>query len=172
MMGHSNLRQNIRRRCSRVIATGAIFTMIVLSNGCAVTDSIVEMPRVSLTDVELTSAGFSAQTFMLSFDIDNPNPFPLPVTQVRYQIILADQKFASGEAVSEFSVPASGRGDFDLQVELDILQQASGLLSVVRNGMRHHIEYELHGSMIVDIPFVQPIAFRNTGSILIAGKRF
>lgn len=144
----------------------------LLGSGCASMDQIVDVPRVSLTDVELTHAGFDSQVFMLTFDVDNPNPFPLPITRIRYQIDLGDQKFASGEAHSDFSIPAGGNSGFDLQVEIDILKQASSLVSVVRNGMRHHIEYQLQGSMSVDIPLVQPIAFSSSGSIQIDGKRF
>lgn len=145
---------------------------LILTAGCASTESLVDSPQVSLTDVELTHAGFDGQTFMLSFDVANPNPFPLPVTLVRYQIKLANQKFASGEAQSDIWIPAGGSGEFDLQVELDLLRQASGLVSVVRSGMRNHIEYELYGSMSVDIPLAPAIAFSNTGSIQIDGKGF
>ena len=150
----------------------AVLFIAVSLNGCATNGAIVDTPSVSLTDVELTQAGFDRQTFMLSFDVNNPNPFPLPVKQVRYQINLANEKFASGEAKSDFSIPAGGTGGFDLSVEIDLLGQASTLVSVVRSGMRHHIEYELYGSMSLDIPLVQPIAFSNTGSIQIDGKRF
>jgi len=153
-------------------ASFVVLLAVLLIGGCASMEQIVDVPRVSLTDVELTHAGFDSQVFMLTFDVDNPNPFPLPVTGIRYRIDLGDQKFASGEAQSDFSIPAGGNSDFDLQVEIDILKQASSLVSVVRNGMRHHIEYELQGSMSVDIPFVQPIAFSSVGSIQIDGKRF
>ncbi len=159
-------------RPNHAIAVVAMLVTIVLSSGCAATQSFVDTPRVHLTKVELTYAGFDGQVFLLRFDVDNPNPFALPVTSVRYQVILANQKFASGEAHSEISIPASGSGDFDLQVELDLLKQASQLVSVVRDGMRHDVEYELHGSFTVDIPFVQPIPFSTKGSVQIAGNQF
>ncbi len=154
-------------------AIGLAMCMTVgLMGGCATPQASIDMPRVSLTDVSITRVALDGQTFILSFDVDNPNPFPLPVREVRYHIVLAEERFASGEASSNFSIPAGGRGDFDLMVELDILNQASALVAVVRNGMHHHIEYELHGSMRVDIPFTAPVAFSSTGSIQIAGKRF
>ena len=164
-MRYAGLRSGRTMRCS-------VAALLFLCSGCASTGSIVDAPSVSLTDVELTHAGFDRQTFMLSFDVNNPNPFPLPIKEVRYQILLANEKFASGEARSDFSIPAGGVGDFDLRVDLDLLRQASSLVSVVRSGMREHIEYELRGSMSIDIPLVQPIAFSNTGSIQIDGKRF
>ncbi len=150
----------------------AVLFGVFLMGGCATNESIVDLPRVSLNDVELMKAGFDGQTFLLRFGVDNPNLFPLPVTLVRYQIHLADQKFASGEVSSAFSIPAAGNGDFDLRVELDLLKQASGLIAVVRSGMRHHVEYELHGSLSVDIPLVKPIPFSSTGSVQIRGHRF
>lgn len=167
------MRQNRIRQDLMAVRNGvAVLVAAVLLNGCATTREMLRSPSVSLTDVELTQAGFDRQTFMLSFNVDNPNPFPLPIKEVRYQINLANEKFASGEAQSNFSIPAGGTGAFDLSVEIDLLKQASALLSVVRSGMRHHVEYELYGSMSVDIPLVQPIAFSNSGSIQIEGKRF
>lgn len=164
----ANIAVRLQYRKSGILA----MLIIVLGSGCATTQSLVDSPRVRLTDVEMTHAGFSGQTFMLRFDVANPNPFPLSVTEVRYQIILSDERFASGEVSSEFSIPAGGNGDFDVQVELDLLRQASSLVSVVRTGMRHHVEYEVHGSLSVDIPFVQPIPFSSTGSIKIGGNAF
>lgn len=163
---------DVSRHTLRSVSGLLPFVAIMLTGGCATTQSLVDSPEVSLTDVELTRAGFDGQTFMLSFDVANPNPFPLPIKEVRYQIRLANEKFASGEAQSDFSIPASGNGEFDLTIELDILKQASTLVSVVRSGMRHHIEYELYGSMSVDLPLSPSIAFSNTGSIQINGKGF
>jgi len=134
--------------------------------GCATTfENLVESPVVKLSDVKVMGLGFNNQTFLLSFDVSNPNSFSLPVKSVRYGVKLDGHRFASGETASEFSVPANGDGKFAISVDLDLLQTAPQLLSVVRESATSDVGYELEGQLAVDIPFAPPVSYRNTGSI-------
>jgi len=134
--------------------------------GCATTmENLVKSPTIELRSVQVMGLGFNGQTFLLSFDISNPNPFPLPVSAVSYGIKLDGQRFASGETPSEFSVPASGNGQFAISVDLNLLQSAPQLLSIVRQGVRKNVAYELNGRLAVDIPLAPAVSYRNTGSI-------
>ena len=141
-----------------------LFALVSLS-GCAGTGSVIDSPRVDLTAVELTSANIRRQTFLLSFDVSNPNPFPLPVKAVDYEVIFDDRKFAGGQTQGSFTVQASGDDSFAISVDLDFFSSASHLTSLFRGGFRENISYELHGSLAVDIPFVKPIPFSNSGVI-------
>lgn len=138
--------------------------------GCAGTSVSIEKPTVQLSNIAVDHLSFTGQSFLLSFDVSNPNPFPLPVRAVRYHVQLADQTFASGETPGDFSIPASGDGNFDISVELDILKSASSLTSVLRGGMGQPVAYELNGSLAVDIPFIKPVPFSTSGIITIASN--
>lgn len=141
--------------------------------GCATNlDNIVSSPRVELRDVQVMGLGFSSQTFLLSFDIRNPNPFPLPISTVSYGVRLDEQRFASGTTTSEFSIPAEGDAAFAISVELDLLQTAPRLLSIVRQGQSKTISYELEGELAIDIPFTPPVAYRTKGTIRIGSGAF
>ena len=134
--------------------------------GCATTpENLVKSPRVELRDVRVLGLGFNNQTFLLSFDVRNPNPFPLPVSSVSYGVKLDGHRFASGETPSEFSVPASGDTQFAISVDLNLLQTAPRLLSIVRQSVREDVTYELEGQLAVDIPLAPPVSYRNAGSI-------
>ncbi len=146
-----------------------IVILLIGSGGCATTlDNVVSSPKVELTNVEVMGLGFKSQTFLLSFDVRNPNPFPLPVRHVSYGVRLDGQRFASGTTPTGFSVPAQGDAQFAISVELDLLQTAPRLLSIVRQGDRTHIGYELEGELAVDIPLTPPISYDTTGSIRIS----
>jgi len=150
-----------------------IVILLVGSGGCATSlENVVSSPQVELTNVEVMGLGFKNQTFLLSFDVENPNAFPLPVKNVSYGVRLDGQRFASGTTPSSFSVPAQGDAQFAISVELDLLQTAPRLLSIVRQGNRTHIGYELEGELAVDIPFTPPIAYETTGSIRIGGSAY
>ena len=69
-------------------------------------ENVIGEPEVKLRDVQVMGLGFQNQTFLLSFDISNPNPFPLPVNHVSYGVRLDGQRFASGKTASDISVPA------------------------------------------------------------------
>lgn len=136
--------------------------------GCATNlENLISTPKVELLDVEIMGLGFKSQTFMLSFDVSNPNSLPLPISSVKYGIKLDGQRFASGQTPSKFSVPANGNSQFAISVELDLLQTAPRILSIVRQGDRENIDYELQGELAVDIPFTPPVSYHSNGTIRI-----
>jgi LEA14-like dessication related protein len=120
---------------------------------------------VSLKRVEVADVDFSRQTFLLSFEVSNPNPFSLPINSVSYGVKLDKQRFASGESVASFSIPANGDSEFAISVDLDLLRTAPQLLYVVRDSAVREVAYELSGKFGVDIPFVNSVPFEYNGDI-------
>lgn len=151
-------RLQIFRKCMLPLAALSL-------SACAGTGTVIDSPRVELTGVELTSANIRRQTFLLSFDVNNPNPFPLPVKAVDYEVIFDDEKFAGGKTQGSFTVPANGMDSFAISVDLDFLSSATHLKSLMSGGLRENIAYELRGRLAVDIPLVKPIPFSNSGVI-------
>jgi LEA14-like dessication related protein len=142
-----------------------------LLSACASTGDLVSAPDVSLRNVQMTKVEFSRQTFLLSFDVTNPNPFPLPISTVSYGVELDSQRFASGRTQGGFTVPASGDGEFAISVELNLLKTAPQLLYIVRDGEKRDIAYELKGQLSVDIPLVKPMDFESSGAIRFLAQR-
>ena len=136
-----------------------------LSACASIPDKLVSAPRVELRSVQVIGLGFKSQTFLMSFDVANPNPFPLPVRNVGYGVKLNGQHFASGETASEFTVPAGGDTQFAISVDLNLLQTAPQLLSIVRAGVHQDIRYELEGRLAIDIPLIPSLQYRNSGTI-------
>ncbi|MEX2126522.1 MAG: LEA type 2 family protein [Woeseia sp.] len=149
---------NLNAHCWSLLAA-------VLLSSCATTRPTIQTPDVILTSVQVDNIGIGAQSFLLGFSVNNPNPFPLPVKSIRYDLLLDGQKFAGGETQGDFVVSARGDGAFVIGVELDVLQSASQLASLLRGGMREPVGYELQGRLAVGIPFARPIPFSNSGVI-------
>lgn len=142
-----------------------VITLFVFS-GCATNmQDLVKSPVVELRTVQMLALGFNSQTFLLSFDISNPNSFGLPVRSVNYALKLDGQAFASGQTASEFSVPANGASQFAISVDLDLLKTAPQLLSIVRQSARKDVSYQLDGRLALDLPFVPAVDYRNSGLI-------
>ena len=143
-----------------------IACLLINLSGCATTlENLVASPTVALNDVKVVGLGFDSQTFMLSFDVNNPNSFTLPVKSVSYGVKLDGHHFASGQTASQFSVPANGDGKFAISVDLNLLQTAPQLLSIIRASVRRDVGYELEGQLDVDIPLAPPVSYRNAGTI-------
>lgn len=144
-------------------------TLLVISTGLGACETLpenfIEKPEVSLSEVQVVGLGFNGQTFLLSFDVSNPNPFPLPVNHVSYGVRLAGERFATGKTPCEFRVPAGGTGRFAISVDLDLLKTAPALLSAVREGTRSEVPYELEGEFGIDIPMAPPVRYRSQGTI-------
>ena len=128
-------------------------------------ENLIEKPEVSLRGVDVVGLGFNAQTFLLTFDISNPNAFALPVNHITYSVKLDGQRFAAGQTPGEIRVPAAGTSQFAISVELDLLNTAPTLLSIVREGVRRDVPYELKGELGIDIPFTPPVTYRSEGAI-------
>ncbi len=149
-----------------VICLGALMA------GCATTGDLFGRPEVSLTDVEVREIDLKGQTFVLSFDVSNPNPFPLSISGIAYGVELDGQRFASGETHCDINVPADSLETFEISVDLNLLQTAPQLLFIVRDGVRKEIPYELVGKFVVDLPASPRVQFENAGNIQLQAANF
>lgn len=156
-----------------IVVRSQIALLIACLSACAsLPEGLVSAPSVKLSNVQVVGLGFRTQTFLLSFEVANPNPFPLPVSNVGYGVKLDGQRFASGETASKFTIPAGGDASFTISVDLDLLQTAPQLLAIVRDGTRQEISYELEGRFGVDIPMVPTVKYRNSGKIRLNSNTF
>ena len=143
----------------------ALSAVACVATGCASTGAIVEKPGVSLSNVEVADIDLDGQTFVLEFDVENPNPFPLPISSVSYGVELEGMRLASGQTQCAFTVPAGGDSHFEITVDVDLMRTAPQLMFIVRDGIYRDIPYALEGRFAIDVPFANPVAFRNEGSI-------
>ncbi|NNC77282.1 MAG: hypothetical protein HKN77_04915 [Woeseiaceae bacterium] len=157
---------NKRYGSALLIATGWLLA------SCASLENLVSAPQVSLKNVQVESLDLASQSFLLSFDVSNPNPFPLPIKAIQYAIELDGHMFASGDAASAFTVPASGDGEFAISVDLNLLRTAPELLFIVREGVRRDIPYALQGELGIDLPYAKPVAFSTGGEIRLRSPGF
>ncbi|MDX1516241.1 MAG: LEA type 2 family protein [Woeseiaceae bacterium] len=143
-----------------------------LLSACASLESLVEPPGVTLRNVEVQSLDLSEQSFLLSFDVTNPNPFPLPINSISYAVELDGHRFASGSTTSEFTVAAGSDSEFAISVDLNLLSTAPELLFVIRDAVRRDIPYSLEGRLGIDLPYARPVTFRTDGLIRLHAGTF
>ncbi len=154
----------------RILILASVVAAACLVSACAGMQRAIRMPVVSLRNVEVADVNFSNQTFLLTFDVTNPNPFPLPVNHVSYGVTLDKKRFASGQTVASFTVPAQSDAEFAISVELDLFRTAPQILFIVLDGTMRDLPYELSGKLGIDIPFVEPVSFKSSGEIRLLAR--
>ncbi|MBT8084755.1 MAG: LEA type 2 family protein [Woeseia sp.] len=163
----SSIRRLRKIHSARRLVSVLLMLGIGVLSGCASGGRVIETPVVLLEGIALQQLNFKEQTFQLRFNVDNPNPFPLPISSVRYKVFLEQMQFAGGETGGKFTVPANGATSFDVSVNLDLLKSASTLSSLLRGGVSRPLDYELQGSLAVAIPFTKPLNFAREGTIVV-----
>lgn len=148
----------------------AVFTL--LAAGCASLQQSLETPEISLKGLKLVEADLSKQRYELSLHVRNPNPIALPVRGMNYRIQLAGERFADGETLQAFTIPAGGETDFELSVTTDLLRTLSGVQRLLDRRERT-LKYELGGQLQVNLPFVRALPFSSSGEVdLISRLRY
>ncbi len=144
----------------------------LLLQACAGMEPLISAPGVSLRNVQVKDLDYSAQVFVLSFDVTNPNPFPLPIRSIAYGVELDGRHFAGGRTESAFTVAPGGDAEFAISVELDLLHSAPQLLYIVHDGATGEIPYRLKGEFGLGIPMAKPVSFESSGEIRLFANNF
>lgn len=148
-------------------ALGVLLLTVPLA-ACQTLTEQLEAPDVRLTGVRLQEVNTMQQRFLLDFDVSNPNAIALPVRAVNYGVKLGGMSLAEGSSDNAFRIPARGDGQFSVSVEMSLLQTVKVLGSRLLQGGEQSLDYDVGGSVEVDLPFVRPLPFSSTGSVQIS----
>jgi LEA14-like dessication related protein len=156
----------------RRIAGGLlVFALSLAIGGCAsLYRTVLEKPEVRLVNLELVELGMVRQQYRLTLQIHNPNPVPLPVDGITYQVRLAGLDLASGTTEEGFRIPAGGETQVSMLVDTDLMQML-GQLGNLLSSPGGRLGYEVVGEVDVGLPFGGRIPFDQSGSVVYRGPR-
>jgi LEA14-like dessication related protein len=126
-----------------------------------------ERPVLTVSSVELQSGNLFQQSFLVKFQVQNPNARELPVQGLRAELDVGGQRIASGVSNRAFVVPPMGQSEFDMTITANM---AAALLQLA-NQRADTIDYELSGSASLDLPFLREVPFHRGGSFSLKGSR-
>lgn len=149
---------------NKVVARFTLIIMLLLAgSSCSSLRPDLEVPRLSIVRVAMTSADIFNQQFLVRVNVQNPNNRELPVEGLDYKLFLEGDSFAEGVSNKPFVVPALGDIDFDMTVRTNFVSGIGRLLSRL-NG-RPQVNYVIEGKLLTDIRFLKKIPFQETGSV-------
>lgn len=142
----------------------AVLLLLPLA-ACSTLGPKLEAPRLSLVNVGMVSADIFSQQFRVRMRVQNPNDRAIPVKGIDYELFLQGDSFAEGVASEPFVVPALGENEFDLVVRTNFVSSIGRLLSRLNGREGNKVDYTIAGKVVVDLPFVRNIPFRDSGTV-------
>jgi len=140
-----------------------VATLLITGSSCSSLRPDLEVPRLAIVQVAMTSADIFNQQFLVKINVQNPNDRELPIKGLDYKLFLEGDSFAEGVSNKPFIVPALGETDFDMTVRTNFVSGIGRLLSRL-NG-RQQVNYVVEGKLLTDIRFLKKIPFQETGSV-------
>jgi LEA14-like dessication related protein len=133
---------------------------VALLAGCSALLPKLETPRLSVVNIEIVKADLLQQQLRVRMRVQNPNDRPLPVRGITYTVELAGDEFAHGDSDRDFTVPALGELEFDVNVYANA---APALLKYTLSGRREPLEYRIKGKVQLAAGLIRSIPFSETG---------
>ena len=89
----------------------SLVSMIVLLTGCeSMQESLnLKRPSARLTGLKFEEVKLDSATLLFDVEIDNHYPVALPLTNFDYNLSTGSNKFLSGNAISQTTVPAKNK---------------------------------------------------------------
>jgi LEA14-like dessication related protein len=125
-----------------------------------------ERPVLTVSSVELQSGNLFQQSFLVKFQVQNPNDRELPVQGLHAELDVGGQRIASGVSNRAFVVPPMGQSEFGMTITANM---AAALLQLA-NQRADTIDYELSGSASLNLPFLREVPFHQAGSFSLKGS--
>ena len=147
----------------RLLARAGVCALVALAAACSMMGPKIEVPRLTLVRVAMTSADIFNQQFLVRIHVENPNDRELPIKGIDYKLFLEGDSFAEGLSNKPFVVPALGETEFDMTVRTNFVSGAGRLLSRL-NG-RTQVQYVVEGKVLTDIGIAKKIPFQETGTV-------
>jgi len=142
-----------------------IVSTLILA-GCASLQG-TEPPRVGLANLQLVEASGLEQRYRVQIRVSNPNPEPLRIEGVAYDLFLNGSKFLSGLGAVDTVIPAYGDAVLDTTATstlFGIARQIQALSSREGGGL----SYRLEGRLAVAGRMTR-LTFRQQGELLAQG---
>jgi LEA14-like dessication related protein len=145
----------------RLAARAALIVALACLAACSALMPKLETPRLTVVGVEVVKADLLQQQLRVRMRVQNPNDRALPVRGISYTVELGGDEFAHGDSDRDFTVPALGDLEFDVNVYANA---APVLLKYALAGRREPIEYRIAGKVQLAAGLVRSIPFSERGS--------
>ena len=146
-------------RCKTAVAV----VIALLLSACSMFNPI-ENPEVAITHIKMAPGNGFQQQLLVGLQLDNPNSFALNLGRLRYQLSLQGQALAGGRLNESFSLPANGRTQIVVPVDVNLLS-GLGVLRAVMGSAKSDLDYQLSLTTAVENFGLGDITIHKNGKV-------
>lgn len=131
--------------------------------GCASLSKYPEVPRVTLSDIEVVETTLLEQVYLVTVRIQNPNEHPIELRGGSFELELNGNDFGSGVTDNQVSVPAYG----DAKVQVQMVSTLFGMLRLIQSFQEKEIKslkYDISGRLAIEGSFTG-LSFKEEGDL-------
>lgn len=114
MFSHQTIKQ--------ISACILLLSVVLLSASCASLKSVVEKPRLAVTDFKLLGAQGLSPRFGIGLKVDNPNRFDLDLNGASYTLSLQGFEVIQGVSNDIPTIPAYGSASFTVEAQASFME--------------------------------------------------
>jgi len=127
----------------RNILLHLLIVSILISSCAGIGQSLIQSPVLKITNVRVSNLSLTNQNIVFTIGIDNPNPIPIPLKGLTYNLDLNGVEFANGFNESDINIPAGGNSVMDLNIEGDLLSFIQNFGGVKQGGLDYYLSGDI-----------------------------
>lgn len=128
-------------RCMKLVVVAAL-----AMSGCSMFMHSVEEPKATVTNVSLSSAGWSGVTGKLDLDVMNPNSFGVPLSGIDWTLSIHGARALTGHVSLSKTIPARGHAPINTSLTLDARDAIAAATSLAGGSRDYELAATLHFS--------------------------
>jgi LEA14-like dessication related protein len=140
----------------------AAVALLLALTACSSLVPRLEPPQLTVVGLEVVKADLLQQQLRVRMHVHNPNDRALPVRGIEYTVEVAGEEFAHGDSDRDFTVPALGDFEFDVNVYANA---APVLLKYALGGRRDAVPYRLVGKVRLASGLIRNVPFSQSGEL-------
>jgi LEA14-like dessication related protein len=133
-----------------------VVSTVFLFSCASLTEGLLKDPEVKVVDFTLQDISIEDVALNLKVNVNNPNPIPLNLDQINYELKFSGEKVTEGIFSKGISIPASGSNEVMIPLKFKYSSVGNILAGIFKNSYSR--EYELSGSAklgIISVPFTK-----------------
>lgn len=143
----------------KTLMIGASLLLSACSGAMGPASNLIQPPKISVQDVAVQNISLMQGTGLVTLNITNPNPFPIPLEGVQYNLRLNGAQVASGQQRQAMHLVPNQPVEVQIPIQLNLSQ----IMQLAPNLWRsQQAQYELDGA--VQVPYLS-IPFQRQGGI-------
>jgi hypothetical protein len=166
--GSGTVSMSLRGIAAASRAALAALGIALALGACAPTPRSVAIPRVEVKQLAALQSTPSSQRFRVDLLVDNQNPEPLPIKEIRFTLRIAGQGVLTARHTAAVTVEALDQRTLPIEVDGDMLSSMSQLRAAA--GPSNALGYEIFGNITLDRAFQNTLPFAANGAVPLAAS--